>query len=255
MLDAQLFGTWAGGHHLVSAGLHAANAALLFAVFARMTGTVWRSAAVAALFALHPLRVESVAWAAERKDVLSALFWMLTLVAYLRHVRKPGVFRYLTALAAFALGLAAKPMLVSLPFVLVLLDWWPLGRLRAGGAGPGAVARTPLGALLREKAPFAVLALVSGFLTLQAQTEGMLDLVSAGFPLRLSNALVSSVAYLRQFLWPADLAVLYPYPLAGIPWRRPPDPSASWPWSAQRSSSRGGAPRSCSLPGSGTWAR
>ncbi len=208
MLDVQLFGMWAGGHHLVSAGLHAANAVLLLAVLVRLTGAFWRSAAVASIFALHPLRVESVAWAAERKDVLSALFWLLTMGAYLRYTRKPGTGRYLVVLGVFALGLTAKPMLVSLPFVLVLLDWWPLGRLREKGVAN----------ILREKAPFLTLTVISSIVTLYSQTVNVHPLVSADLPLRLSNALVSAVAYLGQFLWPAGLAVLYPYPRAGIPW-------------------------------------
>jgi tetratricopeptide (TPR) repeat protein len=206
MLDAQLFGAWAGGHHLVSAGLHAAAGVLLLAVLARMTGAFWPSAAVAFLFALHPLRVESVAWAAERKDVLSGVFWMLSLGAYLRYVRRPGTGRYLAALGLFALGLAAKPMLVSLPVVLLLVDWWPLGRLRAGWSGA-----------LREKAPFLLLALAAGVVTLHAQTADVAPLVTPALPLRLANALVSAVVYLRQLLWPSGLAVLYPYPRAGIP--------------------------------------
>ena len=130
MLDCQLYGLHAGGHHLTNVLLHAATAILLFLVLRRMTGDLWPSAFVAAVFAIHPLRVESVAWVAERKDVLSGLFFMLTLGAYVGYVRRPfSLARYLTVVLLFALGLMAKPMLVTLPFVLLLLDYWPLGRI------------------------------------------------------------------------------------------------------------------------------
>ncbi len=138
MTDCQLFGVNPGAHHLVSVGFHLLNVALLFWVLRLMTGAVWRSLAVAALFALHPLHVESVAWIAERKDVLSTLFGLLTIWAYVVYVRRPGLWRYLLALLLFALGLMAKPMLVTWPFVLLLLDWWPLGRLGAGSKEQGA---------------------------------------------------------------------------------------------------------------------
>ena len=130
MLDCQLYGLQAGGHHLTSVLLHAAAAILLFLVLWRMTGFLWRSAFVAAVFAVHPLRVESVAWVAERKDVLSGLFFMLTIGAYVRYVRRPSsMVRYGVVVLLFALGLMSKPMLVTLPFVLLLLDYWPLGRM------------------------------------------------------------------------------------------------------------------------------
>src|SRR6202047_5254442 len=128
MLDCQLYGLKAGGHHFTNVLLHTVAALLLFAVLRQMTGALWRSAFVAALFAIHPLRVESVAWVAERKDVLSGVFFMLTLAGYLRYVRKPSLGSYLLVVLAFALGLMSKPMLVTLPFVLLLLDYWPLGR-------------------------------------------------------------------------------------------------------------------------------
>jgi tetratricopeptide (TPR) repeat protein len=218
MLDVQLFGLWAGGHHLVSVGLHAANAVLLLALLAALTGALWPSAAVAALFALHPLRVESVVWAAERKDVLSALFWLLCTGAYLRHLRRPGPGRYLLALGLFAAGLAAKPMLVTLPFALLLLDWWPLGRALRRGE-PGAVlpdARTAA-ALLAEKLPFFSLSLLSSAVTLRAQTEGVIPFVTPAFGTRFANAAVSYVRYVGSFAWPDGLAFLYPYPRAGVP--------------------------------------
>jgi len=221
MADSQMFGLWAGGHHLVSAGFHAANAVLLLVVLAGLTGTLWRSAAVAALFALHPLRVESVVWAAERKDVLSALFWLLTMAAYLRHVRRPGAGRYLLALGLFAVGLTAKPMLVTLPFVLLLLDWWPLGRALPHGERhfPRAVfadART-VRALVVEKWPFFALSLLSSLVTIRGQTLGVIPFVTPDFATRVANAATSYVRYLGAFAWPDGLAFLYPYPRAGIP--------------------------------------
>ena len=221
MLDSQLFGLWAGGHHLVSAGFHAANAVVLMAVLSALTGALWRSAAVAALFALHPLRVESVVWAAERKDVLSALFWLLTVAAYLRHVRRPGTRRYLLALGLFAVGLTAKPMLVTLPFALLLLDWWPLGRaLRHAEPGSQravfADTRT-LRALLVEKWPFFALSLLSSLVTIRGQTLNVIPFVTPDFATRLANAATSYVRYLGSFAWPDGLAFLYPYPRAGIP--------------------------------------
>jgi len=221
MADSQVFGLWAGGHHLVSAGFHAANAIVLMAVLSAMTGSLWRSAAVAALFALHPLRVESVVWAAERKDVLSALFWLLAMGAYLRHVRRPGPRSSLPALGLFAAGLTVKPMLVTLPFALLLLDWWPLGRtLRHGERGsPRAVfadART-VPALLAEKWPFFVLSLLSSVVTLWGQTVNVIPFVTPDFATRLANTAVSYMRYLGAFFWPEGLAFLYPYPRAGIP--------------------------------------
>jgi Flp pilus assembly protein TadD len=218
MIDSQLFGLWAGGHHLVSAGFHAANAVLLLAVLAALTGAFWRSAAVAALFAVHPLRVESVAWAAERKDVLSALLWLVTLGAYLGYVRRPGAGRFLAALGLFALGLAAKPMLVTLPFVLLLLDWWPLGRVaRPGGPRAARPGTRTWPALVAEKAPFLALALLSSLVTLRAQTLNIISMVKPDLSTRLANAADSCVRYLRSLLWPESLAFLYPYPSAGIP--------------------------------------
>jgi len=221
MLDCQLFGLWAGGHHLVSAGFHAVNALLLMALLMAMTGSLWRSAAVAALFALHPLRVESVAWAAERKDVLSGLFWLLATTAYLRYVRRPGPGRYGAALGLFALGLMAKPMLVTLPFVLLLLDWWPLGRvLRSRERRPGqdpSAGRHSWPTLVWEKAPFLTLSLASCLVTLHAASAS-LPMVRPDWVTRYGNAVLSYVHYVASFAWPARLAPLYPYPRTGIPW-------------------------------------
>ncbi len=211
MLDVELFGLRAGGHHLVSAALHAANALLLFALVRAATGVLWPSLAVAALFAAHPLRVESVAWAAERKDVLSAFFGLLACGAYLRFARRPGPGRYLAVALLLALSLLAKPTFVTLPLLLLLLDWWPLGR--AGrGADPARAGR-----LLLEKAPLFALAAATAAMTFYAQTVGVTSYVTPGLPLRLANALVAYGLYLRASFWPAQLAVLYPYPPEGHP--------------------------------------
>jgi tetratricopeptide (TPR) repeat protein len=211
MLDIELFGMSAGMHHLTNVWFHVANTLLLFAVLKRMTGATWRSGIVAALFALHPLHVESVAWVTERKDVLSTLFWLLTMLAYCRYVEKPTGSRYAVILAAFVCGLMSKPMLVTLPFVLLLLDWWPLKRL-------GAV---PILRLIMEKLPLLVLAIISSVLTVigQQQVSGVPD--TTAYPLwpRLGNALISYVVYLRKMVWPTDLAVFYPFPTSLPLWQ------------------------------------
>jgi protein O-mannosyl-transferase len=222
MLDVQLYGLHAGPHHLTSVALHVANTLLLFGVLRRMTGMIGRSAVVAALFALHPLHVESVAWAAERKDVLSALFWMLTLWAYLAYVRRGGLARYGLALGMFALGLMAKPMLVTLPFVLLLLDFWPLGRLTPADAGSqrraSFVDRRTVLRLLAEKVPFLVLAVASSVVTVIVQWGAVRE--HEGFPVtaRVANALTAYVAYLGTTFWPVGLAMLYPLRFVSLWW-------------------------------------
>jgi tetratricopeptide (TPR) repeat protein len=201
ILDYELYGLQAGGHHATSVLLHAAAAVLLFLVLRRMTGDLWPSAFVAAIFAIHPLRVESVAWVAERKDVLSGLFFMLTLLAYVGYVRRPfSLNRYLTVMALFALGLMAKPMLVTLPLVLLLLDYWPLGRLVA-------VTRR----VVLEKIPLFVLAAASCVATTLAQGQAVAGLSKVSLLARLYNAPVSYEAYLGQFFYPVRLAALYPH--------------------------------------------
>lgn len=208
MLDVQLFGLAPAGHHFVSLLLHTANALLLFGLLRRITGALWRSAMVAALFALHPLHVESVAWAAERKDVLSTFFLMLTLLTYAQYAgtaRSPGWRSrawFAVALISFSLGLMSKPMLVTVPALLLLLDFWPLQRLPY---------TTTLRVVL-EKAPFILLALISCVATFLAQSKG--HTVSIGLPLipRLVNATVSYVKYLGLTFWPANLAAFYPHP-------------------------------------------
>lgn len=218
LLDVSLFGTWAGGHHLVSAAWHAAAAALLFAALHLMTGSLWRSLVVAALFAAHPLQVETVAWAAERSNVLAGFFFALTLLLWARHLRSPRPERLAAALIVFALGLTAKPVLVSLPLVLLLLDAWPFGRLNATGSPSGRPARARYGRLLMEKAPFFLLSAAASAVTLTAQmqvgTVGSLD----RYPLdvRLANAALSLWLYLKRLVWPADLAVYYPHQGTGL---------------------------------------
>ncbi|MGP8248183.1 MAG: tetratricopeptide repeat protein [Bryobacteraceae bacterium] len=211
MLDCQLFGLNAGYHHLVSVGFHIAGTILLLLVLWRATRRLWPSAIVAAIFALHPMHVESVAWVSERKDVLSAFFGMLALWLYVRYAEAPTVRRYLWVALAFALGLMAKPMLVTFPFVLLLLDYWPLGRLK--WPPKWAVLRP----LLWEKAPLLALAAIDSVLTFDAQRNfgAVVALGSMPFSARLANVAAAYVGYLGKAVWPADLAVLYP--VHGVP--------------------------------------
>jgi len=199
LIDVQLFGLDAGAHHLVNVLIHAASALLLFAVMKRITSARWPSAFVAFVFAAHPLHVESVAWISERKDVLSALFWMLTMWAYLRYVEKPGAMRYGTMLALFCSGLMSKPMIVTLPFVLLLIDYW---RQRSGWKR-----------LVLEKAPLIALAAAAAVATFVIQRGGGSVSTFAQVPLgfRIGNAVTSYFSYLFQFVWPAKLAVFYPF--------------------------------------------
>ena len=240
MLDCQLFGLHAGGHHLSGLVLHVANTLLLFVVFRRMTGTTWRSGFVAALFALHPLHVETVAWISDRKDVLSALFWMLTLWAYGRYaevqslkskVQSQGTGAgshnaassplyhaprtthhasryYGLSLLFFACGLMSKATVLTLPLVLLLLDWWPLGRLQRSGRNPR------LSTLCLEKVPFLAAGFVAGLVSIYGQKElGALP-TATQFPVgeRIANAILSYTRYLAQTFWPTGLAAYYPYP-------------------------------------------
>jgi len=206
MLDCQFYGLNPGGHHLTNVLLHTTTAIVLFLVLRQMTGFLWRSAFVAAVFAIHPLRVESVAWVAERKDVLSGLFFMLTLGAYVRYARRPwSPGRYGLVLFLFAMGLMCKPMLVTLPFVLLLLDYWPLQRVE------------PATRLVMEKLPLLALAAASCVVTILAQQEAIQSTGSYPPALRFENASVSSIVYLGQMVWPAGLAVFYPYPHNGLP--------------------------------------
>ena len=211
MLDVQLLGPDPGMHHAVGLLLHVLNSVLLFGVLHRMTGAPGRSAFVAALFAVHPLHVESVAWAAERKDVLSTLFWMLTMAAYVAYVERPQRRRYVLLFVVFALGLMAKPMLVTLPFVLLLLDLWPLARHE----------RTTWYALVREKIPLMALALALSMVTFLAQQHAGAVQQLLGVPLgfRVANALVSYIRYIGKAIWPTGLAALYPFPESLDGWK------------------------------------
>jgi len=214
LADVSLYGMNPAGHHTTSILLHALNGVLLFLLLRSMTGALWRSAFVAAVFALHPLRVESVAWVSERKDVLSTFFWMLTVWAYVRYANNLKFqisnfkFHYALALVFYALGLMAKPMLVTLPLILLLLDYWPLGRLTLG-----------IGYLVKEKIPFFVLAAISSVVTFLVQRQGGSVAAIERMPMaaRVENAFVSYVRYLEKMFWPARLSPLYPHP-------------GYWPW-------------------------
>jgi tetratricopeptide (TPR) repeat protein len=208
MLDCQLYGLHVGGHHLTNVVLHTIAVVLLFLVLQQMTGAIWRSAFVAAVFAIHPLRVESVAWISERKDVLSAVFFMLTLGAYARYAKSPSIGRYLTVLVLFALGLMSKPMLVTVPFVLLLLDYWPLKRF---------TGRSSVKQLVGEKIPLLALSVASGLTTLWAQQSSMARVEQLSLISRITNGLVTYVIYLKQMIWPSQLAVFYPHPEDKLP--------------------------------------
>src|SRR5437899_2990915 len=208
MLDCQLWGSHAGGHHFTNIVLHATAVVLLFLVLLQMTGALWRSAFVAAVFAIHPLRVESVAWISERKDVLSAVFFMLTLGLYVRYVRHSSVGRYLAVVSSFALGLMCKPTLVMVPLVLLLLDYWPLKRL----AGQSSARR-----LILEKIPLFALSAAAAGATLWAQEESIIQIERLPFMWRVGNGLVTSLTYIKQMIWPARLAVFCPHPGVTLP--------------------------------------
>lgn len=207
MLDVQLFGMSPRGHHLTSLLFHLGNTNLLFLVLASLTGTIWSSALVAALFGVHPLHVESVAWVAERKDVLSTFFGLLALRVYVGYVRIPVLRLYCVTLLLFLLAISAKAMLVMLPFIFMLLDWWPLGRYRFAG-GDKRVA-----GLVLEKVPFLFAAGGCAVLTVIAQQQGgaLAGLSVDEFSGTVANALVSYVRYLSMTLWPSKLAVFYPF--------------------------------------------
>jgi tetratricopeptide (TPR) repeat protein len=225
MLDVQLYGMDAGRHHRTNLILHVANSLLLFLVLRRMTKALWRSALVAALFALHPLNVDSVAWVAERKNVLSTFFWMFTVLTYVYYTERPCLRRYLLTFVPYALGLMAKPMLVTLPFVLLLLDYWPLGRLRLKWLDGKMNEKTNItikpgnqgtfaSRLILEKVSFFALSVVLIFLvSLSLQRVGaVIPTESVPIKLRIANALVSYLGYIGKMIWPQNLAVFYPYP-------------------------------------------
>ncbi|WP_420265183.1 hypothetical protein [Candidatus Magnetominusculus dajiuhuensis] len=212
MADIELFGLNPRGHHLMNLFFHIADAVLLFLCMRMMTGRLWESAFVAALFALHPMSVDSVAWAAERKNVLSTFFWFLILIFYTYYVRRPVLWRYLSVLAAFACGLMSKPMLVTVPFLLLLLDYWPLRRYKAR-------KRAGLPGLLTEKIPFFILSAVSLFMTILPEWRIGTVITLEGLPLgvRIIRAINSYTGYLVHMISPAHLTVLYPY-LKVWPW-------------------------------------
>jgi Tfp pilus assembly protein PilF len=215
ILDVKLFGLNAMGHHLTSVALHGINAVLLFLFLHRFTGSMWRSATVAALFAIHPLNVESVAWVAERKNVLSTMFWMLTMYLYACYTERKSKALYLLACSVFTLGLMSKQMLVSIPLILLILDYWPLRRFAdAAGSKSSGYFGTPAFRLLLEKVPFLLLAVAASTIALFSQQNAMSSLANTTIAARLANASVSYAAYLRNIFWPNDLAVFYPFPAA-----------------------------------------
>jgi tetratricopeptide (TPR) repeat protein len=225
-LDARLYGMRPWGFHLTNMVLHAVNTALLFLVLRFLTGAFWRSVLVALLFGVHPLHVESVAWVAERKDVLSTLFWLLTMAAYAYYAARPGLGRYLLVVVGLAVGLLAKPMLVTLPCVFLLLDYWPLRRLgvKKGSGVFLSDKKTPdpffgLRAALLEKLPLIAVAALSCTMTVFAQREGKSVMPLEELPLldRLANAVVAYVRYLEMAVWPDRLAVFYPHPHGNLP--------------------------------------
>jgi len=225
MLDCEIYGLSPMGHHLTNLLLHLANTLLLFFILQKMTGTLWRSAFVAALFALHPLHVESVAWVAERKDVLSAFWGMLSLLAYQHYVKQPRIFNYMLIIFFLSLGLMAKPMLVTLPFVFLLLDFWPLKRCqwRTERLREGEEESAPIGGdifrLIWEKVPFFILVIISSILTFMAEssTGAVKSLETFSFKVRVANAFVSYVSYVVKAVWPRNLSAFYPHPGNTLP--------------------------------------
>ncbi len=211
MADYQVHGLHAGSYLLTNLFLHVLSALLLFWLFNRMTGAVWKSAFIAALFALHPLRVESVAWVAERKDVLSAFFWMLTLCLYVYYTEKPALRRYLLVLLCFACGLMSKPIVVTLPLVIIILDYWPLNRLQADSHRPSAAKVVGIipSWQFKEKIPLFILSALFSVVTLYAQ-GGKSDVHPLA--LRIANAPVSFMTYLEKIFWPRDMALIYTFP-------------------------------------------
>ena len=212
MADSQLFGLNPAGHHLMNVLFHGANTLLLFHLLFRLTGCHWKSAFVSAIFALHPLHVESVAWVSERKDVLSTLFWLLAIWAYVRYVERRDPLRYTLTLLFFSAGLMAKPMLVTLPLVLLLLDFWPLGRWQRSANVVDHQSCSPR-RLVLEKTPFLFLAFASSFITYHVQQkEGAVASLSLlpVYP-RVENAFIAYVQYLSKTIWPSRLAIFYPF--------------------------------------------
>ncbi|MBF0458711.1 MAG: tetratricopeptide repeat protein [Nitrospirae bacterium] len=202
MVDAAIYGARPGGHHMTNLIIHLINTVLLFLLFKEMTGAMWRAAFIAALFSLHPAHVESVAWVSERKDLLSALFWFLTMLVYVRYTQRLSLKTYISVIIFFVLGLMSKPMLVTLPFVLLLIDNWPLGRLK----------ETVLAKLIIEKIPLFAIAGAFSVITYYAQKnyKAVVSLTELPFPLRMGNVVVSYVKYMENALIPTELSVFYP---------------------------------------------
>lgn len=225
MVDVEIFGLNAGGHHITSIIIHAASTLLLFLILAKITAGPWQSFFVAALFGLHPLHVESVAWVAERKDVLSCFLGLLTLFLYAGYVQRPGSRRYVFTLLSFVAGVMAKPMLVTFPFVMLLLDYWPFDRLRREGVAHGVCNSfakcLPVQDLLKEKAPFFLVSGISAVVTVLAQRSGgtVSSLEVVPLTIRVANALIAYVMYIEKAIWPQDLAILYPFNLALPLWK------------------------------------
>jgi protein O-mannosyl-transferase len=221
MLDFELYELKAPGHHLTSLLFHIANTLLLFWVLLKMTGAIWRSGMVAALFALHPLNVESVVWIAERKNVLSTFFWFLTFWAYVRYVEKPTIKKYGLVALFLTLGLMSKPMLVTLPFVLLLLDFWPLKRwgIHDQAENTHSEQTETFAKLVSEKIPLFLLVVGSIIITYIAQKAGGAVRSVESFPLqeRFMNAFVSYLSYLQKMLWPSGLSIFYPHPGSTLP--------------------------------------
>lgn len=207
MLDIEVWGLWPGGHHLTNLLWHVLNTVLVALLFYRTTGALWRSVLVAALFGVHPLHVESVAWVSERKDVLSGFFWLLTLLLYVRYVRRPGTGRYLAVTAALIAGLMAKPMVVTLPVILLLFDFWPLCRVNVS-AGIAA-SWQQIRPLLLEKLPWAALVVGAALITLYAQSQTVIPVAAMGWHERLAYAAIGYGTYLWQTIWPVGLSFFY----------------------------------------------
>ncbi|MGA2092091.1 MAG: tetratricopeptide repeat protein [Sedimentisphaerales bacterium] len=221
MLDYKLFGLKPAGYHFTNLIFHVANSILLFLIFRLMTGALWRSALVAALFALHPLHVESVAWVSERKDVLSTFFWVLTMWFYVRYAQRPSIAAYIPVFIALALGLMAKQMLVTLPFVLLLIDYWPLNRIRNPQSAIRNFKFTIINSIV-EKLPLFVLSGIACLIVLYVQSKATLVRGMQQFPIdfRIENVLLAYAGYVGKLFYPLNLGILYPYPLTDPPMRQ-----------------------------------
>jgi Flp pilus assembly protein TadD len=225
MLDCQIYGLDPSGHHLTNLILHIVNSIFLFLIFNKITGEIYKSAFLAALFALHPLNVDSVAWAAERKNVLSTFFWMMTLLSYTYYIKAPSSFKYILTFIIFALGLMSKPMLVTLPFVFLLLDYWPLRRIKlfhktnyeSGNLNLSTSRnnRIAIGRkLIIEKIPFFILSVGSIFIASLSlvHNKDIVSIKAVPIFLRIGNALISYFKYVWRMIWPLDFAIFYPFP-------------------------------------------